>query len=148
VSLPPHQDRAVLFCMVNAPALQGAAMSASDVQRVRDHIVSEIDRRFCPGITARIRAEVVLTAHDIERTGSAHGSIYGAAPHGTTSTFERPKYRADFAQGVYFVGGATHPGGGVPMVIRGGRFVADTIVSDRRTAPSAGGISAIRRWFR
>ncbi len=149
VSAPPG-DRRALFCMVNAPALDERfdGVGEATVRRVRDHIVAELDRRFQPGISARIRAEVVLTASDIARTGSARGAIYGAAPHGATSTFERPKHRADFAPGVYFVGGATHPGGGVPMVIRGGRFVADTIVSDHRTMASTGGISAVRRWFR
>jgi predicted Rossmann fold flavoprotein len=32
--------------------------------------------------------------------------------------------------GLYFVGGATHPGGGVPMVSLSGRFVAEAIASD------------------
>ncbi|CAN5657690.1 phytoene desaturase family protein [soil metagenome] len=152
VSIPSLADRTrapqgshVLFCLVNAPSTAEAALDDGVIRRVRDRVVCELDRRFCPGIAARIRTEVVLTPHDIERTGSAHGSIYGAAPHGATATFERPKHRADFARGVYFVSGATHPGGGVPMVMKGGRFVAEAITKDDR--PKKAGGLGLGRWF-
>jgi hypothetical protein len=33
-------------------------------------------------------------------------------------------------RGLYFVGGATHPGGGVTLAMRGGRFVAELMARD------------------
>jgi phytoene desaturase len=154
VSIPSHGDptRApaghhVLFCLVNAPADE--AISESAIARLRAHVLRELDRRFAPGITERIRAEITVTPKDIARTAAAGGAIYGAAPHGATSTFERPKHRAEFARGVYFVSGATHPGGGVPMVMKGGRFVAETVARDvRPVATSGGSFGALRRWFK
>jgi len=150
VSVPSLGDRSrapagcqTLFTLVNAPAT-----AAYDAAQVREYVLGELERRWCPDLRGRIRAEAVITPADIAATGSAHGSIYGAAPHGATSTFERPKYRADFAEGVYFVGGATHPGGGVPMVTKGGRFVAEAVLEDAARAEKPRAASGLRGWFR
>lgn len=149
VSVPSHGDRTrapagshTLFTLVNAPAT-----ASYDAARVREYVLDQLETRWCPNLRARIRAEAVVTPADLVATGSAHGSIYGAAPHGATSTFERPRYRADFAEGVYFVGGATHPGGGVPMVIKGGRFVAEAVLDDAARSERPRVASGMRGWF-
>jgi phytoene desaturase len=118
-----------IFALVNAPAT-GASDWDGEATRVRDRIVARLERSFAPGIGARIVCEAQVTPRDIARTGSVGGAIYGAAPHGATAPFERPKNRAPFAKGLYFAGGATHPGGGVPMVALGGKFVAALIERD------------------
>ena len=57
---------------------------------------------------------------DLERdTGAAGGAIYGAAPHGRLGAIGRPGNRV--ADGVWPVGGTVHPGGGLPLVLLGGR---------------------------
>jgi phytoene desaturase len=117
-----------VFTLVNAPA-----SAAVDPERMRAVVLARLERSFAPGIGARIRSEAFVTPSDIARTGAAGGAIYGAAPHGVLAPFERPRNRADFARGLYFVGGATHPGGGVPLVMRGGRFVAE--LAERDLAP-------------
>ncbi len=153
VSIPTHGDPArapaghhVLFCLVNAPADE--QLSASAIDALRAQVIQRIERTLVPELGARIRAEIVVGPRDIARTGAAQGAIYGAAPHGATATFERPKHRAEFARGVYFVSGATHPGGGVPMVIKGGRFVADLVAEDTKPVTASGGLGALRRWFK
>ena len=47
------------------------------------------------------------------------------------AAFVRPGNRGPVA-GLYLVGGSTHPGGGIPLVLTGARIVADMIERDRR----------------
>jgi phytoene desaturase len=35
-------------------------------------------------------------------------------------------------EGVYFVGGTTHPGGGIPLVLLSGKMVAEKILGEVR----------------
>ena len=119
-----------VFTLVNAPATGDTADWDAEARRVRDRILARLERSYCPGIGRRIVCEAFVTPREIGRTGSVGGAIYGAAPHGATAPFERPRNRAPFAKGLYFVGGATHPGGGVPMVALGGKFVAELVVAD------------------
>jgi len=43
--------------------------------------------------------------------------------------FTRSGNRSPDIRNLYFVGGSTHPGGGVPLVILSGKIVADMIGS-------------------
>ncbi len=119
-----------VFTLVNAPPNADPAFWQARTEPLKRLVLSVLERSWCPGIGQRIACEGVVTPCDIAATGSAAGAIYGAAPHGMTATFDRPDARADCAPGLYFVGGATHPGGGVPMVSLSGRFVAEAIASD------------------
>jgi phytoene dehydrogenase-like protein len=47
------------------------------------------------------------------------------------AAFLRPQYRCPDIKGLYFAGGTTHPGGGVPMVILSGKVAANFILEDR-----------------
>lgn len=120
-----------VFTLINAPATgDDRAWEGELRDRLRERILSRLERYFSPDLRRRIRAEAFVTPRDIAKTGAAGGAIYGAAPHGATASFDRPRNRADFARGLYFAGGVPHPGGGVPMVTLGGRFVAELIQRD------------------
>lgn len=138
VSVPTFCDPArapaghhTLFAMINAPADE-RALDAAALADLRDHVVSRLEARFAPGLGARIRVQTCRSARELVQTGAFGGAIYGAAPHGKFAPFERPRNRASSVEGLYFVGGTTHPGGGVPMVTLGGKFVADLLMRDRR----------------
>jgi phytoene dehydrogenase-like protein len=117
-------EAGALYVLVNAPARWRA-----DPASVRARILAKLEA-WCPGLGARIVAERWRTPIDLARTGGHDGAIYGAAPHGPFAPFERPRNRDPEVRGLYWVGSATHPGGGVPMVVRGGRFVAELVTED------------------
>jgi phytoene desaturase len=161
VSVPTVSDpsRAPLghhavFTLVNAPALPRpgadrsaqavAAKAASDARLweartpvVRARILRKLTALFGHDVESRICAEHFVTPVDLQTTGGAEGSIYGSAPHGAFGPFQRPRNRANFLPGLYFAGGGTHPGGGVPLVLRSGRFVADLVEADVRAGSVA-----------
>jgi phytoene desaturase len=113
-----------LFCMVNAPALREGSEddgSAETIERIKDAIA-----RFVPGLAGRVRVERFIGPAELQRRYDAPGgSIYGLSPHGRLAPLHRPAQRVAGVRGLYFVGGGAHPGGGIPLVLRSGRFAAE-----------------------
>jgi phytoene desaturase len=79
-------------------------------------------------VRARVEARARRTPADLEReTGAPGGAIYGAAPHGRLGSLGRPANRSPAASGLHLVGGTTHPGGGLPLVMLSAKVVAEEI---------------------
>ncbi len=79
-----------------------------------------------------VREHVIVRARrtpaDLERgTGAPGGAIYGTAPHGRLGSLRRPGNLARSAKDLYLVGGSTHPGGGLPLVMLSAKIVAQEI---------------------
>lgn len=76
----------------------------------------------------RVAVAVRRTPADLERqTGAIGGAIYGLAPHGRLGTLRRPPNAVAGVPGLWRVGGTTHPGGGLPLVLLSGATVAREI---------------------
>ncbi len=75
-----------------------------------------------------IEYEQIITPEDFEKTYNANrGSIYGVSSNGIFSAFLRVPNRSRQIKNLYFVGGATHPGGGMPLVLLSGKMAAEMI---------------------
>ncbi|RKH54444.1 phytoene desaturase [Corallococcus sp. AB049A] len=122
--------RTGLFVMVNAPAMpveQGAAEQArreweSGAARVREQMFEKL-LRYYPALKGRVRVVGQRSPVDLAARGAPGGSIYGFLPHGRFGPFRRPRIRGG-TPGLFYAGGGTHPGGGVPLVMLSGRFAA------------------------
>jgi len=78
--------------------------------------------------TATIVSERFFTASDFAARDLAyHGALYGWASHSPLTALFRPPLRSRTARNVFFVGGTTHPGGGIPLVLLSGKMVAEMI---------------------
>ena len=69
----------------------------------------------------------------------SRGALYGPATHSAWAPFRRPPPRTSLTN-LHLVGGSTHPGAGVPMVMLGGISAATRITADlhsTRTSPLA-----------
>lgn len=85
------------------------------------------------GITGLNESDVLIryTPQDIERDTLAHqGSIYGISSNSVKQTFMRPGNRSKDVQGLWYVGGTTHPGGGTPIVTLSGQLVGEQLASE------------------
>jgi phytoene dehydrogenase-like protein len=60
------------------------------------------------------------------------GAIYGRNSHGRRNAFLRSPNRDPRFQGLYYVGGSTHPGGGTPTVLMSARITVDLIQRHER----------------
>jgi phytoene dehydrogenase-like protein len=84
--------------------------------------------RLGAGVAARVRARAQRSPADLEReTGAPGGAIYGDAPHGRLGTLKRPPNVVRGTRGLWRVGGTTHPGGGLPLVMLSAEIVAREI---------------------
>jgi phytoene desaturase len=74
-------------------------------------------------VTDRLLFSHVLTPADLARaTRTPGGAIYGSSSNGARSAFLRPPNRSG-VRGLFLVGGSTHPGGGLPLVVLSARIV-------------------------
>ncbi len=112
------------FVMVNSPPLpQGEGPGVRDKAAVSEKL---LHRLASLGLDVRdkIRYQQLLTPLDIQqKTGAHRGALYGVSFNDRFAPFKRPHNRSEF-KGLYFVGGTTHPGGGVPMVTLSGKLAA------------------------
>jgi len=73
----------------------------------------------------------VITPLDLERlSNSRGGALYGPSSNNRWAAFRRPHNRCPEVHGLYFAGGTTHPGGGVPMVILSGKIASQLVQED------------------
>jgi phytoene desaturase len=115
------------FVMVNAPHIYNQDWE-SEVKLSRSNIVKKINNTLNTSIEDYIEFENILTPNDIQnRTGSYLGSIYGIASNDKFAAFMRQSNKSKSIKNLYFCGGSTHPGGGIPLVILSGKIVADLI---------------------
>jgi len=83
------------------------------------------------GLRERILVEQMWTPLDLEQRYAAHrGAIYGLSSNGWRQGFLRPPQISPDVRGLYFVGGSTHPGGGVPLCALSGTNVARRIAGE------------------
>lgn len=111
-----------LFVLVNAPAKTALSMKKAQQQ------VNEALTRW--GInTAQIEARKQLPPSYIAETFHVmQGAIYGQASNSLRGSFFRPANKDSRLKNMYFVGGTVHPGGGSPIVVKGGYEVAKRII--------------------
>jgi phytoene desaturase len=90
-----------------------------------DQVLAVLARRGLD-IRDRVLFREVRTPADLERdTNTPGGAIYGTPSHGLTGLL-RPRNRGP-VDGLFLVGGSTHPGGGLPMVTLSAHIVATLI---------------------
>ena len=112
------------FLLVNTPAgvpVDRAGYETLVLRRLAEHGVD---------LRSRLVFTDTITPADLEqRHRSPGGAIYGSSSDGRRAAFVRPANRG-VRQGLYLVGGSSHPGGGLPLVTMSARIVADMIDDD------------------
>ena len=119
------------FVLVNAPALGSTFDWATQEADYRQRVFATL-ASFGLDIQTRLRSQTILTPVDLaQRTGAWRGALYGISSNQALNAFRRPHNRSAQVRRLYFVGGTTHPGGGVPMVTLSGKVVAEMVLADK-----------------
>ncbi len=120
-----------LFILVNAPYTSEAISWEKEKKSYRDLIVKKLENFGLENLENSIDFEQIITPEDFEKKYRANkGSIYGVSSNGIFSAFLRPPNKAKDIENLYFVGGATHPGGGIPLVLLSGKMAGDLILRE------------------
>ncbi|MEI7555355.1 phytoene desaturase family protein [Candidatus Chlorohelix sp.] len=127
---PPGSSN--LFVLTNAPYLsEKSDWTPAPVKAYRDLIIGRLQESGLEGLETAIEVERVMTPHDLEQSYNAtHGAIYGLSSNNRFSAFLRPPNRSSKIKGLYYAGGSTHPGGGVPLVTLSAKIVAKLVEQD------------------
>jgi phytoene desaturase len=123
-----------LFVLINAPHTGAQTNWEKEKRDYRDLIVGKLEDSGLKDLENSIDFEQIITPEDFEKKYRANrGSIYGVSSNGIFSAFLRPPNKARKIENLYFVGGATHPGGGIPLVLISGKLTADLILRQIQT---------------
>ncbi|GAB4491950.1 MAG: hypothetical protein OHK0031_15000 [Anaerolineales bacterium] len=120
------------FVMINSPTLNDknepdAAQNAAAAEKILARLAG-----FGLDVRDKIRFQRLITPRDIQQnSGAFRGSLYGLSFNERMAPFKRPHNRSEFG-GLYFAGGSTHPGGGVPLVTLSGKLAAALLEMDER----------------
>ncbi len=121
-----------LFVLASAPAIDGALDWSVQGPKYRDQLIHTLKTRWgLHDLSRRIVAERSFTPADLKSTYNANaGSIYGIGSNSRRTAFLRPPNRDKDVKNLYFTGGATHPGGGLPLVALSGKIVSEMLMED------------------
>jgi len=118
--------------LVNAPALSPKWDWDQHADAYASLVLERLARRGWD-VRSQIEVQRVLTPLDLARhSGAWRGALYGASSNNRWAAFRRPHNRAAGIHGLYFCGGTTHPGGGVPMVTLSGKVASQMLLEDTR----------------
>jgi len=108
-----------LFILVNAPYLSENQDWVKWTELYRDKIIDELEERGLQGLRNSVEYISIINPEDFyQKYRSNKGSIYGTSSNSTFSAFVRPRNKLRALENLYMVGGSTHPGGGIPLVIQ------------------------------
>ncbi|GAC84798.1 putative phytoene dehydrogenase [Gordonia paraffinivorans NBRC 108238] len=118
------------FVLVNAPRHDPGHGVDWDAEGLAEGYADQIMRVMADrglDVRDRVRHRIFVSPADLERrTMTPGGSIYGSSSNGPRAAFLRPKNTSP-VPGLYLVGGSSHPGGGLPLVMLSAKIVAGLI---------------------
>jgi phytoene desaturase len=114
----------------------------------RERLYDSLERTMMPGLRAHLCAERYVTpTYFRDELSSLYGSGFSVEPTLMQSAYFRPHNRSEDVDGLYFVGGGTHPGAGLPGVLSTAKVV-DRLIPRRPGvaggAPIAGSHAHLR----
>jgi phytoene desaturase len=99
--------------------------------RYRDLALSKLGQVGIEGVERRIRTERVITPLDWDQGMEIHrGATFNLAHNLGQMLHLRPHNRFEDLDGVYLVGGGTHPGSGLPVIFQSALISAQLMLED------------------
>lgn len=115
------------FVLINMPFLRDTSDWGDYIKRTKKAVIERLAKHGIE-VDGRIEYEQTITPQDFASRYHANaGSIYGLSSNSPMSAFRRPANRSRSVKGLYYVGGSTHPGGGVPLVMLSGKITAELL---------------------
>jgi len=106
--------------------------------KARDAVFRKLRKIGIDDIEPHIKFEIVTSPATWEESlNVTKGSVFGSLGHNIFQMgYFRPHNRDGHYKNLYFTGGSTHPGNGIPMVLMSARLVADRIMNEQKKEPA------------
>lgn len=118
------------FVLVNAPPLGANYDWTAQSEAYASSVLEWLARRGYD-VRQSLAYQQAITPLDLEKMSNTRGgALYGTSSNNRWAAFRRPHNRCPDVRGLYFAGGTTHPGGGVPMVILSGKVASQLLQED------------------
>lgn len=135
-SLAPP-GHASLYVLLPTPNLKDGRIDwTSEARRVRSTMLEQLEQRFgIDGIEQRIVVEKMITPADwqsgIDGLGPINfGATFNLAHNLGQMLHKRVQHRLDGFDGLWFVGGGTHPGSGLPVIFLSAQIASSMLLSE------------------
>jgi len=108
-------------------------------EKARNAVFRKLRKAGMDDIESHIRFEIVTTPGNWEEAlNVTNGSVFGSLGHNIFQMgYFRPHNRDNRYKNLYFTGGSTHPGNGIPMVLMSARLVAERIINEQKAGQTA-----------
>lgn len=113
-----------------------------ETPRFRELVLRQLANVGIEGVERRIRFERVVTPRDWERSEIYRGATFNLAHNISQMLHLRPRNRFEDVEGIYLVGGGTHPGSGLPVIFESARIASDLLGADLGL-PEAGAVHRV-----
>ncbi|MGP1347002.1 MAG: phytoene desaturase family protein [Phycisphaerales bacterium] len=127
-SMAPH-GKSALYVLMPTPNLRvGGVDWKGESARARTLMLEQLERRFgIRDIGSRIEHEMMLTPDDWAGMNINHGATFNLAHNLGQMLHKRPRHEATGLESLWFVGGGTHPGSGLPVIFLSSQIAARMI---------------------
>jgi phytoene desaturase len=129
---PPGGDS--LAVLLPVPNLRAGIDWEREGDRLRDALVADMEASFgLEGLGAAVEVEHRMLPTDFaQELGAVDGNAFSLEPTLQQSAYFRAPNRVRGVEGMYHVGGGTHPGAGIPGVLLGAGVTAGLVAADAR----------------
>jgi phytoene desaturase len=102
-------------------------------QSTREAVIERLKKIGLTDIEEHIKFEICYTPENWESACNiTRGSVFGSLSHNMMQMgYFRPHNRHDKYHNLYFVGGSTHPGNGIPNILMSAKLVSERIMSGK-----------------
>jgi phytoene desaturase len=124
------EGHSTLYCLAPVPHQCDVDWSR-EMPRYRRLFLRQMEKIGLKDVEKRIRFERIITPRDWEhKYGIYRGATFNLAHNLGQMLHRRPHNRFEDLDGVYLVGGGTHPGSGLPVIFESARISARLLLQD------------------
>jgi phytoene desaturase len=125
------EGHSALYVLVPVPNLIKQPDWPAQAARFREVALNRLQALGLPDLRPHIRYEKIVAPQDWESDyGVGFGATFNLSHELPQMLYFRPGNRFRDVDGVYLVGGGTHPGSGLPVIYEGARITAGLMAKD------------------
>ncbi len=109
---------------------------AAEQTGFRQRVIQQLSKVGIDGLEGRIRFEKIISPKDWQTDYALYqGATFSMAHNLRQMLHLRPHNRFEDLDGVYLVGGGTHPGSGLPVIFESARITSRLLLEDMNVQP-------------